>query len=124
MKTAAVCAATLAVMTAPSFASEQLMLGTYTGTYEVYYSSRPSPVGANLTINSVDGDEVKAVLTSSSPSCNGEYALEGRYVGRDVVFTQVSPAAREGCRFNMRLAVRGNQLVGRTRDNVPFRFYK
>jgi uncharacterized protein YceK len=86
--------------------------GKYSGNYTVTGSRGDRQWGLELTIGSIEGENVKGTLVRYGAQCKGNFDLEGTLKENQLVLRSNKSGPAGDCTSNFRLTVEGNKLAG------------
>ena len=103
---------------APAYAQDSL-IGKYSGSYTSRVSSGERQTGIELTISSVEGENVKGVVMRHTQRyCRGEFPVEGNLKDNRLVL-RGKGGSTEDCSITLRLTPDGNKLTGTLGSSTP-----
>jgi hypothetical protein len=117
MKPFAAACLTAAISTQATVFAEDVVVGTYSGSYTFPGPVGDTPLGVKLVITDVDGDGVvkgRVELNSRGP-CAGDYPMLGKLQEKKLVMRSTEKRGRAGdCSFSFNVVADGNKLIGTT----------
>jgi hypothetical protein len=110
---AAIAALTMTFALSNSAVGQEVLIGKWSGTYEVEGARRTGVVGIELTVEKMDGGNVAGTWALTRGPCRDTYPFTGTFKGNRLRIN--APAgSKQGCGpYTLGFTLEGSKLVGR-----------